>query len=904
MFASSLSRTLLSLTVVLTLVLCQVPVNGNSSDVPSKISLSSRAIAPKPTGWGPYLIGNVDVQIPRHDTVDVAARFYYPGTSWAANATPDRTKTPLPTIVFIAGGSDTFGYCNGITGMIASWGFVVLNVELGNSYGGGLRNPYTMSNETTDVLDYLVAQNANMSFILNQTMDTNKFAVSGHSWGGAAAGLAVTTTYGDKRFKVGVPISATPFTSPADYTKDSHVPIELMAGDNGDNNLNSLFVAGNPPITSIVVHGATHGGVLGYAEWPVSFFKYWLSGETDYEYWVYTDGIRKDTNITFKSKLYNGWVNQSSTDIHEDGNVSFNAGITGKTYGTVNYSWDLDGDGAYELGPSALNNTYRVFPTNGAFEMKVRIKDRYETKDLSFLVNVTNLPPIAKLNLVNGTGPALTIPEDTTVQMNALGSTDTPSDVPTLTYEWDFGDGTSTSYTKDKNESVLYTTAGIYLVHLWVRDNDGAISNATANVTVKNLPPTVEAGKDITTKEDLAVDLSGIGNDTPTDLRAGLKFRWDLGDGNFTDWASSGAVTHTYVMAGRYKATVFVKDQDGAVSNDSLNVTVRNLAPYAAITSPLENDVIQKDTETVLQGYASDTPSDIPWLEYRWDLGDGTIIAWGQQLFVTHTYTKSGPCRVVFSVKDPDGNVTSTSVNITVVDQPPTITILQPEKDLTVDEDQSFHLKAEASDTASDLGNLTVRWTIDGKDYTGTEIDVVLHKSGLYQVLVTVTDPEGMSANSTRKITVRNLAPKAQGSVSPKTVIAGQSVNFTGSGSDTVSDLPNLTYAWDFSDGSPVVTVLNGTHTFARPGTYNIKFSVKDDDGAVDELQFSVIVNKKAVKPKTEPGPTGLPRWVSGAVAGAFIVIVLVILLLLMRKKKSRPVLKENKEQRSKKKRT
>ncbi len=886
MFTNSLSRTVISLSVVLSLVLCQVPVTGHSSDGPSENLMGPRAIAPKPTGWGPYPIGNVDVQIPRHDTVDVAARFYYPSLTWTTNATPDRTKAPWPTIVFIAGGMDTFGYCNGITGKIASWGFVVLNVELGNSYGHGLRDPYTMSNETTDVLNYLVAQNANLSFILNQTMDTNKFGVSGHSWGGAASGLAVTPTHGDRRGQVAVPISATPFSNPADYSKDIPVPLELMAGDQGDNNLNSLFIAGNPPVTSIVVHGATHGGVLSYAEWPVSFFKYWLSGETDYEYWVYTDGIRKDTNITFKSKLYNGWANQSATNIIEDGNVSFTAGTAGKTFGTVNYSWDLDGDGAYEIGPSATNLTSRVFPTNGAFNMNVRIKDRYETKDLSLHVNVTNLPPVAKLNLVNGTGQGITVPEDTTVEMNADGSTDTPSDVPTLTYEWDFGDGISTDFSTDISQSELYTTAGTYPIHLWVQDNDGAVSNATANVTVKNLPPTAEAGLDKVTNEDLAVDLSGTGTDTPTDLAAGLKFRWDLGDGNSTDWANNGMVSHTYVTAGRYKATLFVKDQDGTVSNDTLNVTVRNLAPYAAITSPMDGEVIQKDQETVLQGYASDTPTDVPWLEYRWDLGDGTTVAWGPQLLVTHIYTKGGHFKILFSARDPDGNVTISSVNITVVNQPPTITILQPDKDQTVDEDQSFHLKAEASDTPSDLSNLTILWAIDGKAYSGPEANVILHKAGEYSIVATVTDTEGATVNATRKVTVRNLAPKAQGRVSPKTIIEGQSVNFTGSGTDTISDMPNLTYEWNFGDSSSNSTVLNGTHTFATPGTYTVRFSVKDDNGAVDEIQFTVIVNKKAIPPKKEPVTKGIPAWALGAIAGVVIAMVLLVVFLLFRKKR------------------
>jgi len=64
----------------------------------------------------------------------------------------------------------------------------------------------------------------------------------------------------------------------------------------------------------------------------------------------------------------------------------------------------------------------------------------------------------------------------------------------------------------------------------------------------------------------------------------------------------------------------------------------------------------------------------------------------------------------------------------------------------------------------------------------------------------------------------------------------------------------DLTFEWDFGDGSPVVTSTyysGGTfpftatdtqaHTYSMAGRYNVKVRVRDDDGGTDEL--TLIVN-------------------------------------------------------------
>jgi PKD repeat protein/dienelactone hydrolase len=846
------------------------------------------AIPSKPSGWGPYMIGNVDVQIHRHDTVDVAARIYYPGVTWTENATPIQTGAPWPTIVFIAGGYGTYQYCNGITGMMASHGFVVVNVELGNSYGGTLRDPYAMANETSDVLNYLVAQNSNVSFILDQIMDTNKFGVSGHSWGGAASGLAATTIYGDKRFKAAAPISSTPITSPTDYSKDIHIPLQLMAGNVGDNNLQSLFDAGNPPTTSIVVHGADHGGVLAYAEWPVAFFKYWLSGEKDYDHWVYTDGIRNDANITFKSKLYNAWGSVSASEIPEDSAVTFKAGTVGRTFGTVTYKWDLDGNGFYDWSSNTTNVTQMTYTKAAQMQLQLRAQDRYETKDLRFWLNVTNLPPVAAFSIDGDIVKITKAVEDQVLRFDAGPSNDTPTDRPTLEFKWDLGDGTVLAYPAVHAVDHSYPKAGTYMVNLWARDNDTAENLTINKVVVSNVPPTVKASPNIVSVEDMPVDLGGVGNDTPSDLAAGLSYRWDFGEGNDTDWSAAPTATYKYKFSGRYAATIFVKDIDGATSNDTEVVQVRNLPPGAAITSPSDGDVFQKDEEVSFIGNFDDTPSDIPELRTMWDLGDGTVVPWGSQVQVTHIYTKSGTYNISFSVKDLDGNVTTATITVFIQNAPPKATIIEPEKDLTVLEDTKVNLKAVGTDTASDQNGLVALWTVDGTNFMGFQKDITFTTSGVHEVLLTIKDPEGATGTASLNITVRNVVPKLDASVTHASVFTDEPINFTVMGNDTSSDQLLLDYSWDFGDGSPIYHGTEGTHTYNNSGTYSVTLEVKDDEGATVTKKFTVQVAEHQKPKPHDDGSGAVPVWALGAAGAGIVTALAIAALLLVKRRKGR----------------
>ena len=105
-----------------------------------------------------------------------------------------------------------------------------------------------------------------------------------------------------------------------------------------------------------------------------------------------------------------------------------------------------------------------------------------------------NRAPTARLTASPGSG---SVP--LTVSFDGSASTD-PDAGDTLTYIWNFGDGSSTQTTSSATTSHTYTTAGTFTATLTVRDNDGALSSpASASIDAGNTAPQVTIDTPLTT---------------------------------------------------------------------------------------------------------------------------------------------------------------------------------------------------------------------------------------------------------------------------------------------------------------------------------------------------------------------------------------------------------------------
>ncbi|MGC4115068.1 MAG: PKD domain-containing protein [Myxococcales bacterium] len=136
--------------------------------------------------------------------------------------------------------------------------------------------------------------------------------------------------------------------------------------------------------------------------------------------------------------------------------------------------------------------------------------------------------------------------------------------------------------------------------------------------------------------------------------------------------------------------------------------------------------------------------------------------------------------------------------------------------------------------------------------------------AGGHVVQVRVTDSTGQSDTKTANITVNtagNKTPTADAQGTPLTGPAPLTVAFDGSGSTDQEDGTNLTFSWDFGDGSAKATQATTSHTYQAAGTFTATLTVTDSGGASssDVLTIRVTGNEKPDISTASASPTAGP---------------------------------------------
>ena len=191
-----------------------------------------------------------------------------------------------------------------------------------------------------------------------------------------------------------------------------------------------------------------------------------------------------------------------------------------------------------------------------------------------------NLPPVADAG-----GPYSCDRYDI-ILLDGSGSHDPDGDI--VSYEWDFGDGTTGT---GVNPSHIYSSVGTYTVTLVVTDDEGLTGSGSTTVTVSkppsepspgkaNKPPVADAGSDQKALVNRTVRFDGSGSYDPDGTM--LSYRWDFGDGAT---ATGVDPSHTYLEPGHYTVTLIVKDNRGASRSDACTVTISELP------APVVNEV-------------------------------------------------------------------------------------------------------------------------------------------------------------------------------------------------------------------------------------------------------------------------------------------------------------------------
>jgi PKD repeat protein len=240
----------------------------------------------------------------------------------------------------------------------------------------------------------------------------------------------------------------------------------------------------------------------------------------------------------------------------------------------------------------------------------------------------------------------------------ADGSTDPDGTV--IGWEWDFGDGSSST---QRNPTHAYAEQGDYRVRLTVTDNRGGRGSSSRDISVEepvNVPPTANLTWNCT-------GLDCVFSDASSDLDGSLTiWQWDFGDGSTADVQNP---SHTFGADGTYAVGLTVTDNDGSTASVSKQVTVSTPGPNA---DPLANFSSSCGGLTCAFTDLS-TDSDGAVTGWSWSFGDGGTSTIRNP---SRTYAAGGLYTVTLTVTDNAGGTHQHSATVTVsAPPPPTITL-------------------------------------------------------------------------------------------------------------------------------------------------------------------------------------------------------------------------------------
>jgi len=502
--------------------------------------------------------------------------------------------------------------------------------------------------------------------------------------------------------------------------------------------------------------------------------------------------------------------------------IQFDGSASSDSDGWIaSYSWQF-GDGSTGTGASV----YHRFSSAGSYTVRLTVTDddgATDTATRTVTVGTpANQPPSASFSF----SPSSPL-TGTQVSFSGAGSSD--SDGWIASYSWQFGDGTTASGSSTQH---AYSAPGTYTVRLTVSDNQGATDTTTRTITVN--PPANQAPNasfsfsPSSPSTGTQVSFNGAGSSDSDGWIA--SYSWQFGDGTT---ASGSSTQHAYGSPGTYTVRLTVTDNQGASDTATRTVTVNppaNQAPNASFSFspslPTPGVWIQFD--------GSGSSDSDGWIaSYSWQFGDGST---GTGVSVYHRYSSAGSYTVRLTATDNQGATDTVTRTVSVgapANQAPTASFSFSPSSPSSGTQVSFN-GAGSSDPDGWIASYSWQFG-DGTTASGSSTQHAYNSPGTYTVRLTVSDNQGATDTTTRTVTVTppaNQAPNASFSFSPSSPSTGTQVSFNGAGSSD-PDGWIVSYSWQFGDGA-TASGSSTQHAYSSPGTYTVRLTVTDSQGASD----------------------------------------------------------------------
>jgi gliding motility-associated-like protein len=427
--------------------------------------------------------------------------------------------------------------------------------------------------------------------------------------------------------------------------------------------------------------------------------------------------------------------------------------------------------------------------------------------------NNTCMDTITKPNIVNVRPPLSLF----TIQRNCVDKYTrhfTNESVGADTWEWDFGDGTTS---KERNPSHTYSKPGTYKMILRVA-NETCTNLNWAAIKVIDEKPAIVADKNAICKGDKILFSAPSVN--AANIQAWF---WEFGDGATSSAASS--VSHQYLRNGKYTVRLTITDSLGCINAATYDVNVYGSAA-AFIVSNAASCLANNNT---IFSDASVTDGTHAITKRIWNFGDGVIDSLSKAPF-QHIYSKTGEYSVSLTIEDAFGCKDSAVRNNAVIIAQPVAAFYSPDTLSCVEKSIRFVNQSTGYD-------LQYRWMFgDGINSVSKEPLHQYNNAGIYDIGLVVTDQYGCKDSASKSSYISISLPKAKFTVSDSVgTCPPLMVHF----SNEASEYANI--YWDFGDGNSS-TLENPSHYYTAAGTFYAKQIVTANGGCTDTAIQKIVV--------------------------------------------------------------
>ena len=482
----------------------------------------------------------------------------------------------------------------------------------------------------------------------------------------------------------------------------------------------------------------------------------------------------------------------ASTSIQFTDNSSTTPGAT------VEWNWNFgDGEG------SALKNPTHVFVGTGTLSVQMTVINNGCPDIISKPITV--LPPVANFGY--------TVDCSNHLSVAFLDSSLTDIAYGPITYQWDFGDGSTSS---SQSPSHSYSSLGTYNVTLNV--TNGACSYSTSkSLVLVNIPADFTVSKTPVCRNE-TFTLNAV-SANPANIR---NYTWTIGGVTVT--STDPSINHSIDSFGTYDVSLTVEDINGCTSSKTNTNFITVNGPVAKFSSGLGN-CINKQVSFI----DSSKTNGVPITEWNWDFGDGT-----QQTFTTppfsHAYSQTGSYTVSLTVKNNANCTDKFSINKAVL-------ITSPSAGFRADTLYCPLAPLQFVDTSIGL-QLSYQW--DFGDGGTSTLQNPTHAYGSannsYTIKLVITDTVGCKDSVTKASYVNIRPPTAAFDIVDSAGICLPLLtNFVFKGTDYAS------FNWDFGDGTST-TAQSPSHFYNNYGTFIPKLFLTGPGGCVDSAQATVNV--------------------------------------------------------------